>query len=146
MTKFNVGDRVVKARRYSNDEYCRFGGEESVVPIGTRGEVVRTIDGALAVKFDNDCNWSLDETELDLESKSKVKIQPIEKHLILQDSCGNFIAIKNSEKEAIEYAKGYNKEDLTIYKLIEVVKISTERKVSRVKSKKKNGRSNKHKS
>ena len=143
MTKFNVGDRVVKARRYSNDQYCRFGGEDIDLPIGTRGEVRMINGGDLVVSFDNGCNWSLDETELDLESKSKVKIQPIEKHLILQDSCGNFIAIKNSEKEAIEYAKGYNKEDLTIYKLIEVAKISTERKVSRVKSKKKNGRSNK---
>lgn len=55
---------------------------------------------------------------------------PIEKHVIVQDSCGNFIAFRNNKKDAIEYAKTYNKETLTIYKMVEVAKITTERKVT----------------
>lgn len=69
----------------------------------------------------------------------KVKEVPIDKYMVIQDSCGNFIGIKNSYKEAEELAKTYNSNDMTIYKLTEVAKVSTktERLVKKVKITKK---------
>ncbi len=64
---FKKGDRVVKVKRYSKDKYCKQGGGEKNVPIGTVGIIKRTI-GDINVDFDNGVNWNLDESELVLES------------------------------------------------------------------------------
>jgi hypothetical protein len=58
------------------------------------------------------------------------------KHVIVQDSCGNFCKFANSFEEASELAKKYNLENLTIYEMKEVAKVSTERKVSKIVDKK----------
>ena len=38
--KFKKGDIVIKYRPWSPERYCKFGGDESFVPIGSRGEVI----------------------------------------------------------------------------------------------------------
>jgi len=62
------GDRVVKAKRYSKDEYCKKGGHESSVPIGSAGEIKRISGDIIYVYFDNGIQWNLDKSELVLES------------------------------------------------------------------------------
>ena len=71
---FKVGDKVIKARPYSETEhckktgvsdinylYCRFGGEESDVPIGTIGMVysIKLSINEIYVTFPNRC-WLMD--------------------------------------------------------------------------------------
>jgi hypothetical protein len=140
MVEFKSGDKVIKAKRYNADKYCRWGGESEDVPIGTKGIVrcLSTSVGGVIVDFENGKDWTLDSCELVLDNgKNKFKEVPIVKHLILQDSCGNFCAVKNSEKEAIDFAKTYNKENLTIYRMVEIAKVTTkiDRKVVKVKAK-----------
>ena len=65
---FKKGDRVVKAKRYSRREYCKKGGNEDKVPIGSAGEVIGVYNSFITVDFDNGCEWNLDKSELQLES------------------------------------------------------------------------------
>lgn len=137
MTKFKVDDRVVKARPFTNVKYCAYGGDDTEVSIGTEG-FVRTVicDEELQVIFDNGTSWKVDQSELDLVKGYKAKpVKPIDKHLVVQDSCGNMEAIRDSYDEAEEYAKGKNW-DATIYKMTEVAKVTNERKVTKVRAKK----------
>ena len=73
-----VGDRVVKARRYSVDEYCAFGGDERTVPIGSTGTITDIPIDRINVCFDRGgINWGLDQSELDIEFKigNRVKLK-----------------------------------------------------------------------
>ena len=64
---FKVGDRVVKARAWSERKYCKFGGEPSQVPIGTEGEIIATSeDNSFYIKFENHEHWNVDASEIDL--------------------------------------------------------------------------------
>lgn len=83
-----------------------------------------------------DSGWYMSRFKLvqDVNSKIKpLKQQPIVKHVIVQDSCGNFIAFADSELAAITKAQNTSKENMTVYRLVEVAKVTTERKVTKVK-------------
>lgn len=71
MKSFKVGDRVIKARPYSTDSYCRFGGNPESAPIGTEGIVIRA-DGEIVVRFPK-TTWSVDITEIDSPTVSNWK-------------------------------------------------------------------------
>jgi len=73
--RFKVGDRVKKARRFSDTIYCRYGGNAIQFPIGTDAVVTRVvyvrsirsyIVDASASLEGGDVNWEFDESELDL--------------------------------------------------------------------------------
>lgn len=77
--KFKKGDLVVKARPYSEDTYCRFGGGESCVPLGTQGEVKFVYsygENRALVRFINNELWNVSPTELDLVSSTSTKVEP----------------------------------------------------------------------
>lgn len=59
----------------------------------------------------------------------KLKIIPVEHHLVVEDSCKNIHGgINDNYKEAEDAAKaGFG--DMTIYKLVEVAKVKSERKI-----------------
>ncbi len=98
---FKEGDGVVKARPYNNNEYCKCGGDEDEVPIGTLGKVTRIdIDNDIHVDFENGKDWSLDKSELDFVKGYKgKKIKP--KHfLVMQKSCNNFVGAYETLEEA----------------------------------------------
>ena len=59
-------------------------------------------------------------------SASNNKVVPIDLHLVLVDSCKNFVAVKNNYKDAVEIAK-QESQAVTVYKLVEVAKVSTTR-------------------
>lgn len=65
MTLFREGDRVVKARRYSEFEYCAYGGSEHTVPLGSIGIVTSLHNDDVHVEFDM-AHWGLSSGELDL--------------------------------------------------------------------------------
>jgi hypothetical protein len=67
---------------------------------------------------------------------SKIKIKPINRHLVVITSCQNFVAITNSYEEAEKLAKEKT-DNLTIYKLIEVAQVQNTRQVKRIKPNKK---------
>ncbi len=69
--KFRQGDQVIKARRYSEDVYCKFGGGPTGVPLGTMGKIER-MDGRseAIVKFRNGHRWWVSTKELDHEVTS----------------------------------------------------------------------------
>ena len=73
MKRFNPGDEVVKAKRWSSLSYNRFGGDEFDVPIGTKGIIdLYSFDGSVYVIFENGKHWNVDEDELVLFSDYKV--------------------------------------------------------------------------
>lgn len=70
---FKIGDRVIKARPYSTEEYCLHGGSAKDVPLGTKGTVTeinvilfRKESNNIRIKFDNGENWLVHTTEVDL--------------------------------------------------------------------------------
>jgi len=73
--RFKVGDKVIKARRYSSTQYCYFGGDESDVPIGTRGVISDMISSDISVIFSNQITWRVDELEIDLEINGGTKMK-----------------------------------------------------------------------
>lgn len=60
-----VGMTVVKARRYSKNEYCKFGGGSNRVPIQTRGTVTGKSKKRVGVNFRNGVYWHVSASELD---------------------------------------------------------------------------------
>jgi len=64
-----------------------------------------------------------------VDSKGKhIKATPIEKHVVIKDDCQNFVGISNNLDSAIEMAKEQSS-NVTVYKLIEVAKVKSERRV-----------------
>lgn len=63
---FCEGDKVVKARPYSEEKYCYCGGDSCEVPVGTEGYIY-CVAGARKVKvhFTNGIDWNVHPTELD---------------------------------------------------------------------------------
>ncbi len=90
--KFRKGVRVVKARPYSDTKYCKYGGDKHSVPIGTRGKIVSSSfpHNSLIVIFDNDIEWEIDKSELDLESyfdkKHSKTSSPVQEHAEIEDT------------------------------------------------------------
>ncbi len=65
MTAFKIGDRVVKYKRYSPEKYCRFGGYDINVPLGTVGTIDNLIrSNCVSVRFDTGYGWEVDPIEL----------------------------------------------------------------------------------
>ena len=76
--KFRRGDKVIKYKPYSTIKYCKHGGEEDEVPLGTRGIVDNIFEASSGtfsaqVNFENGLSWTLDVRELELVVK---KIEP----------------------------------------------------------------------
>jgi hypothetical protein len=63
---FKVGDKVIKARRYSVTQYCKYSGDASEVPIGTVGKIKFVDNSRIRVKFETGISWNVDQSELDL--------------------------------------------------------------------------------
>ena len=70
---FRKGDKVYKARPYKALKYCRFGGDDEEVPIGTKGEVINTLNDEIQVRFENGKIWTCDKIEIKLEGYKEVK-------------------------------------------------------------------------
>lgn len=66
MSMLSTGMRVVKVREYKPGVYCKYGGEERHVPLGTCGKVLYYEEQILRVnvQFDNGIQWSVDASEL----------------------------------------------------------------------------------
>ena len=73
---FVLGDKVEKYKAYSPSLYCRWGGEEEYIPLGSKGNVVelKIIDGIerVVVSFENGITWSVDASELKKEGEFKM--------------------------------------------------------------------------
>lgn len=123
--KFKLGDKVKRINRINSGIPIGF--------VGIIGQSRHNLSGEPGYCFQGSDVWN-DECNLELvESNGKVIIP--DKHVIVQDSCGNFVAFNNSYKEAEDLAKS-NKEDLTIYKMTEVAKIFNQRTVKKINKKK----------
>ena len=61
-----VGDKVVKSKRYSEADYCAFGGDEEDCPLGTIGIITKIYPHKIRVDFETGVTWAVDRTELDL--------------------------------------------------------------------------------
>ena len=69
------GDRIYKARPYNDEDYCRHGGDEYDVPIGTQGKIIEADPHnkeTVRVAFDNGVNWSVNIIEIELCSPTKI--------------------------------------------------------------------------
>lgn len=108
---YKTNDRVVKVRRYSPSRYCRKGGEEHEVPLGTAGEVIRTSDASdiIQVRFDNGCDWDLDKSELEFESiynKRRCKMidtKKLKKGNIIKVECDGVVGLFEIERYREDY-------------------------------------------
>lgn len=64
---FKEGDIIVKSRQYTRNTYCRYGGNESDVPIGTQGVITDILaDDRIIIQFYNDNNWAVHMSEIDI--------------------------------------------------------------------------------
>ncbi|KKL45803.1 hypothetical protein LCGC14_2351960 [marine sediment metagenome] len=75
--------------------------------------------------------WDISKFVLSKEGK-KVKAKPIDKHLVMEDSCNNSQGVYDSYEDAVSRAKGLSGK-LTIYRLVEVARVESQRKVVRVR-------------
>ena len=71
MKEMKIGDRVMKYKTYTNSRYCKFGGDERYVPLGSKGTITHISDDVVCVSFDNNIGWSLDVSELKLINSLK---------------------------------------------------------------------------
>lgn len=83
-------------------------------------------------------SWNCERfVKVDANTKiSQPKITPIELHITLVDACNNLVKVDKNYKDAEATAKDRS-EAVTIYKLVPVAKVSSERKLVKVYSKKK---------
>ena len=76
--------------------------------------------------------WRWDEGFEKWEKVDKIgriaKKEPIVKHVVIKDDCQNFVGISNNLDSAIKTAKEQSS-SVTVYKLIEVAKVKSERRV-----------------
>ena len=128
MIKYEEGMRVVKARRYSEDKYCRMGGEESAVPIGTEGTIKGVGGESISVLFDNGERWALDITELDLLTEQKTFLDSLdgnEKELWLvtkkDDLNTLYFLTEDDARKQVEKEK--IKEGVVLLKTLKVISI-----------------------
>ena len=68
---YKIGDRVVKARPYSKDEYCRNGGTYEDFPLTAIGTVKNVSEGNIQIEFDDYGRYGCDESEIDYFDKPK---------------------------------------------------------------------------
>jgi len=69
-----------------------------------------------------------------VSSSAKTKVIPEELYVILIDSCKNYVSLKRNYKDAVERAKTESSA-VTVYKLVEVAKVSTTRVIKKVSPK-----------
>jgi hypothetical protein len=140
MSKFKVGD-VVKCVRETGEDNNLIGMIGKVVNCSNHSndfEIYHVDFGVHIEQKNNSVNdtthiFNEDELEFIKDKRGKLpKPVPIDKHVVIQDSCGNFIGFRNSYKEAEDLAKSYSN-DITIYKMVEVAKVTSERRVKKVK-------------
>jgi len=112
--KFQIGDRVVKDKRYSSSDYCRHGGDYGDVPIGTQGTIFEIFKDGVKVVFDNDMKWSVDESEISLINKVEEISNKKFKSYIQEDT----ITITDFEGDCIEIPKKDIKELISLLKKI----------------------------
>ena len=65
--KYNIGDKVIKAKPFSDNKYCSHGGKKDIVPLGSIGTITSINRNNVNVRFDNGNSWLLDISELDFE-------------------------------------------------------------------------------
>lgn len=68
MPRFRNGEKVVKAYKFSDSDYCMYGGDEYALPLGSVGKIDYYDSGDPFVKFENGQFWHLHESELDFYS------------------------------------------------------------------------------
>ena len=135
MTNFKVGDKVIAIAKHSQE-----------IPAGIG--IIRSIEGNIDVEFPDwdgghtcsgRCNpphgWSYPivdaERYLKLINAKSAKPQPEELHVVLVDSCKNFVGAYTSYKNAECSAKECS-DDVTIYEITEIAKVSSIRQVKQV--------------
>lgn len=130
---FNVGDRVVKDKRYSSTEYCKFGGTEPEVPLGTPGIVVEVRgEDKFRVLFDSGIEWSIHSSELIFEKGYKRPSLSDVKYMVYGTGCNNRSNLSSNEDELKEgMIKASNDSnwtgDIIGYKLIPIYKLETKK-------------------
>jgi len=81
---------------------------------------------------DSSYSWNWSDGFENWEKVDKIggiaKAEPIEKHVVIKDDCQNFVGISNNLDSAIEMAKEQSS-NVTVYKLVEVAKVKSERRV-----------------
>ena len=124
--KYKIGDKVVKARRYSDSKYCGYGGDESSVPIGTEGTVTSVVSSTeVAVGFDTGSNWSVDVKEIEHVKgykAKKVKADDRVRYMVYGTECENKGNLVKTESDLKIDLKSYAKDsswtgDIIGYKL-----------------------------
>ena len=128
MVEFKVGDKV---RRIN---WVNFN-----MDIGDTGIITCFNGDLLRVKPDNGGEeYGHDKCNLELVSRNnkKVKVKPIELHVVLENGCNNFVNLKDNYEDATKQSVNEGK-TYTIYKLVAVAKIENAVKVTKIKVAKK---------
>ena len=103
------GDIVTASSNISTDD-----GNRMIDILDIKGEIR---NGIFAYRF--------------VKVSSSARQKPEELHVALIDSCKNFVSINRNYNDAIVRAKA-EKEAVTVYKMVEVAKVSTLRTVRRI--------------
>lgn len=145
-----IGDRVQVVGNSFESETCLSGKKGTVVCFSAIGNIGVRFDEPFKEghSCDNKCPYGYGrygpEKELVKLINDKPEPQkPVVKHVIVKDSCGNFMAFRDDEASAIEYAKSSGDDNITVYKMIEVAKIKSKRMVVKVTSQSKTTKSKK---
>ncbi len=130
--EFKVGDLVRSTGEYNysfttKDALCEVVKEE-----GANYMSVKIIEH----KTDKSCvgnEHSVDSKNFVLEKAGKrIKEKPVDKHIVVEDSCNNSQGIYDSYDDAVDQAKSLS-EKMVIYRMVRVATVQSERKVMRVR-------------
>lgn len=142
MTNFKIGDRIVYLGTKEGEtgtEWNSYFGKYGIKrgSLGTIKEV-RESNGGFFIREDGRPHSSgkLFAGDIELAKGRKAKVVPVVKHVVIEDSCNNQHGTFNSYKEAEEKARSLSG-NMTIYRLVEVSKITSTRKVTKVRVKRK---------
>lgn len=72
-----IGDKYRKQHWYSKDQYCKYGGDEHDIPIGSIGKVVDIQGDKIKLQFNDGVTWSVDRSEIRPYDKVAFTLQEV---------------------------------------------------------------------
>ena len=132
--EFKVGDIVKRKKEGMCGEWERYCGKFGSSLTGNY-RVVGMNDFRNTLKIDmnghHEGGWMVTNFEL-VENGKVPKLKPVDKHIVMEDNCNNSQGVFNSYEDAVTHAKELSGK-MTIYRLFEVAKVESQRKVTKVK-------------
>jgi len=132
--EFKVGDKLRRKEEYLNSGDWKMDCDYK--KLNYQGIfTIESIDLPKCHLVELSGKWDLERFNLTKKGKV-VKPIPVDRHIVMEDDCNNSHGVYNSYENAVDRAKDLSGK-MTIYRMVEVATVQSERKVVRVRPEKK---------